>query len=183
MSGVFCAHSTHGADMTPACPGTSPYPALSCKIFETNGLGLDHFCKILKINKIVSKYSKQRGSGDLELVGGTIRGLVDSVSPESIIRGVSSDLKVDGAELGRADDHHAGCASGCAVGADFDDYVVFESGGEVHEALDGEAFEFVAPQRGDLRLVDAEDLCGLGLGEFALVEDLVDDDAETELGA
>ena len=82
-----------------------------------------------------------------------------------------------------ADDQDAGGAGGFAAGADFDDYVVFERGGEVHQAFDGEAFQLVALQRGDFRLVDAEDSRGLCLGKFALGEDLVDDEAEAELGA
>src|SRR6266702_5335326 len=84
--------------------------------------------------------------------------------------------------LGCADDQDAGDACGFAAGADFDDYVVFEGGGKVHEALDGEAFEFVALEGGDLGLVDAEDVGGLCLGEFAGVEDFVDHDAEAEFG-
>src|SRR6266702_3858713 len=84
--------------------------------------------------------------------------------------------------LGGSDDQDAGDACGFAAGADFDDYVVFEGGGKVHEALDGEAFEFVALEGGDLGLVDAEDVGGLCLGEFASDEDFVDHDAEAEFG-
>ena len=82
-----------------------------------------------------------------------------------------------------ADYQDAGGACGFAAGANLDDDIVFEGSGEVHQALDGEAFEFVALQRGDFRLVDTEDAGGLGLGEFALGEDFVDQEAEAELGA
>ena len=82
-----------------------------------------------------------------------------------------------------ADDQDSGGACGFAAGTDFDDHVVFEGGGEVHQAFDGEAFELVALQRGDFRLVDAEDAGDFGLGEFVLGENLVDDEAEAELGA
>lgn len=84
--------------------------------------------------------------------------------------------------LGSADDEDAGGAGGFAAGANFDDYIVFEGCGEVHEALDGEAFELVALQGGDFGLVDAEEAGGFGLSEFAVGEDFVDDDAEAELG-
>jgi hypothetical protein len=84
--------------------------------------------------------------------------------------------------LGGAYDHHAGGAGSFAAGADFDDYVVFECGGEVHQSLDGEAFELVALEGGDFRLVDAEAAGGFGLSEFTGSEDFVDHDAEAELG-
>jgi hypothetical protein len=86
------------------------------------------------------------------------------------------------AGLGGADYHDAGGAGGFAAEADFDDYVVLEGGGEVHEALDGEAFELVALEGGDFGLIDAEDAGGFGLREFAVGEDSVDDETEAELG-
>ena len=84
--------------------------------------------------------------------------------------------------LSGANHHHACGATSCGAGSDFNDHVVFEGGGEVHQALDGEAFEFVALERGDFGLVDAKEAGGFGLGEFALGEDFVDDVAEAEFG-
>jgi hypothetical protein len=51
--------------------------------------------------------------------------------------------------------------------------VLAEGGEEVHEALDGKGAGAVAHQGGNVRLLDAEDLAGIGLLEAALFDEAV----------
>ena len=48
-----------------------------------------------------------------------------------------------------------------------------EGGKKIHQALDGETAGGVAHQRGDVRLLDAEDFAGLGLRQVALLDEAV----------
>jgi len=42
-----------------------------------------------------------------------------------------------------------------------------KGGEEIHKALDGETARGIAHQRGDMRLLDAQDFAGLGLRQIA----------------
>ena len=52
--------------------------------------------------------------------------------------------------------------------------VLAEGGEEVHQAFDGKGAGAVAHQGGNVRLLDAEDLAGIGLLEAAFLDEAVD---------
>ena len=58
--------------------------------------------------------------------------------------------------------------------ADSDFHVLAEVRQKLHQALDRKHPRAIPHQRGDVRLLDAEDLAGLGLGQTARLDELVD---------
>ncbi len=78
-------------------------------------------------------------------------------------------------------DHHTRVAF--EAGANFDDNVVSQGRYEAHQALDREAFEFVAQKSRNLRLVYTQRPGGFDLGEFALGDNLIDYEGETQFGS
>jgi hypothetical protein len=81
---------------------------------------------------------------------------------------------------GCLDDQDSRLASGAGANLDYD--VVLQGSCEVYEALYREGVESVVDERGDLGLVYAQNLGCLNLGQFSVRHDLIDRDAETQLG-
>ena len=52
--------------------------------------------------------------------------------------------------------------------------ILAERGQKVHQALDGKGSRLASHQAGDMRLLDAEQYPGSGLGEISLLDETVD---------
>lgn len=83
----------------------------------------------------------------------------------------------------RGGDEDAGGFARARFGADDDFDVAVESGEEIHQTFDGEAFEAVIGKRGNFRLIDFEAARGCGLRDVLPCEYAVDGDSETYLRA
>ncbi|HEV2619487.1 MAG TPA: hypothetical protein VGU23_06055 [Acidobacteriaceae bacterium] len=95
-----------------------------------------------------------------------------------------SELEHDSSgQLCCADHQDARGAAGSGSRANFDDYVVIRGRWRSASGFYGEAFELVALQGGDLRLVDAEDAGCFGLGEIAFGEDRIERGGEADFGS
>lgn len=71
--------------------------------------------------------------------------------------------------------------AGFGNSADDDLHIAAQRIQKAQKAFHGEAIELIIHQRGNLRLRDAQQVCGCRLRKAALLDDLMDGDCETHL--